>query len=41
MAAQTEIPAGFTDSDIAEYTLILDSELNSRLLFSQLFGEHL
>ncbi|KAK0184678.1 hypothetical protein F5146DRAFT_1169748 [Armillaria mellea] len=38
MATQTDIPTSLTDSDLALFTHIFDSGLNSRLLFSQLFG---
>ncbi|KAK0224676.1 hypothetical protein EDD85DRAFT_981574 [Armillaria nabsnona] len=38
MTAQTDLPTSLTDSDIAFMSHELDSELNSKLLFSQLFG---
>ncbi len=40
MAAQTEIPSWLTDSDLAILTDDFDSDWNSELLISQLFGEH-
>lgn len=40
MATQTDIPAWLTDSDIAFLTAFFDASLNSRMLFSLLFGGH-
>ncbi len=40
MATQSNLPALLTDSDIAALTQYFDCDLNSSLLFSQVFGEH-